>query len=85
MEMIHLLGATGLTFIITRSFIFDGFRERMTRWPKIGHLVNCPQCSGFWSGLLVFCLTCNIWQIILGGLATSGLCYIISSWLDREF
>lgn len=81
----HLLGAIGLTFIITRSYIFDSFRERMTRWPNIGHLVNCPQCSGFWCGMLVFCLTCNIWQIILGGFATSGLCYVISSWLDREF
>lgn len=85
MDIFHLLGATGLTFIITRSYIMEPIRDYAIRWPKFHHLLNCPQCSGFWCGLLVFSLTCNIWQIIIGGLATSGLCYVISSLLDREF
>ena len=85
MEIIHLLGATGLTFIITRSFIMESLRDYAIRWPKVHHLLNCPQCSGFWCGMLVFSLTLSLSKIILGGLATSGLCYVISSWLDREF
>lgn len=85
MDIFHLLGATGLTFIITRSYIMERLRDYAIRWPKIHHLVNCPQCSGFWCGMLVFSLTLSPFKIILGGLATSAVCYVISSLLDREF
>lgn len=85
MDIFHLLGATGLTFIITRSYIMEQLRDYTIRWPGLHHLVNCPQCSGFWCGVIVFSLTLSPLKIILGALATSGLCYVISSLLDRDF
>ena len=53
-EMLLLLGLTGLTLIIVRGTIFHSLRDWLLakRPNDIGYLFTCPQCSGFWVGLL---------------------------------
>ena len=53
-ELLLLLGLTGLTLIIVRGTIFHSVRERLlqARPKDVGYLFTCPQCVGFWIGLL---------------------------------
>lgn len=52
--VLTLLASIGLTFIIKdgrifsgiRSFLIDKFGER------VGYMLNCPMCLGFWCGII---------------------------------
>tara|TARA_B100000131_G_C18120801_1_gene612844 strand:- start:3891 stop:4202 length:312 start_codon:yes stop_codon:yes gene_type:complete len=51
--LLFILGYSGLTVLLTRSEILDFFREWInSASEKLGYLVSCPMCSGFWIGLL---------------------------------
>lgn len=78
-QIIYILAGIGLSFIITRSFIFQNIREKISVNSEIfGTLFSCPQCMGFWSGLLITIPTLSLTTIILTALSTSGLCYILT-------
>jgi len=52
--MITILGLTGITLIIVRAEIFSRLRTWLLRVRPndLGYLSTCPQCMGFWVGLL---------------------------------
>jgi len=54
MELLFfILSCLGATFIINISYIFKPIREKATKLsPKLGKLLKCPMCMGFWVGLL---------------------------------
>lgn len=52
-ELIMLLtGSIGLTLIITSSLVMLPIRNVIENISsKLGELINCPMCTGFWVGL----------------------------------
>lgn len=46
-----VLSSTGLTEIVVRGRILQEWRDR--RRGRLKDLVHCPQCSGFWCGLIL--------------------------------
>jgi hypothetical protein len=50
--LLFLLGSTGLTILLTKGGILEFFRDWISdSSERLGYLVNCPMCSGFWIGL----------------------------------
>ena len=49
----EIIALVGVTNIITRSFLLQPVRD-MIPWQKVKYAANCPQCSGFWVGLLYY-------------------------------
>ena len=55
--MLHLLyfllACWGVTAIVTMSTVFSPVRRFVAArvWHKLGELISCPQCTGFWVGL----------------------------------
>ena len=87
--LLFILASIGLTFIVTLSFLFKGFRERMKLRSKMLHkLFSCTMCFGFWSGLFVqsiIMLKNGIWEnlvwgdvhYIIYGFISSFVCYLV--------
>ena len=51
--MFLITGCVGLTIIITSSLIMLPVRNLIDRVSsKLGELIECPMCTGFWVGLL---------------------------------
>ena len=51
--MMYVLPMVGLTFIITSSSIMEGLRNYVANInSRAGDLISCPQCTGFWVGML---------------------------------
>lgn len=87
-----LLSCLGLTWVLTRSAIFAWLRALFPKphgeAPFFGILVRCPQCMGFWVGIVheiaapVFSppggLLHRIVSALLGGFAASGLGYFMN-------
>lgn len=52
--LLFFLACLGLTFIVNVSYITRPIRDFAERVNKhLGKFLKCPQCVGFWSGLLV--------------------------------
>ncbi|MCK9416670.1 hypothetical protein M0Q97_08445 [Candidatus Dojkabacteria bacterium] len=52
--IIFLLSTIGATLITTQSYLFKSTREKINKInPKLGKLVKCPQCSGFYWGIII--------------------------------
>jgi len=52
--LLFILSTIGLTLIITQSYLFRPFREKMNNInTKLGKLFNCCQCMGFWCGMII--------------------------------
>jgi len=81
-----LLAALGLTFIVTDSMIFMPFRnwfsskakkDKRLKW--FDNVINCPQCFGFWAGLvLAFLFNGDVIQLAL---TTSFLSFVVNKCL----
>ena len=57
-NLVFLLVSLGLTFIVTKSTIFEPFRNLFKRNSDEGQsflfvLFSCAQCFGFWSGVFL--------------------------------
>ena len=54
--IIFILTTTGVSFIISQEFIFEGFREMWEKCfsfsDKLKYLISCPVCLGWWIGLV---------------------------------
>ena len=51
----------------------------------ISHMMGCPQCSGFWCGMLLGWLVLpnlTIWQVFAAGFTSSFLSVIASAYLN---
>lgn len=78
------------THLITTDAIADGFRNKIwSKWPsntKIGYLITCNWCTGFWvSGFLVlfWLILPQITLVVSLILAISALIGLISAWIER--
>ena len=88
-----LLISYGLSAIVTHGRIFDRVRCFIGKHSRLLYDgVNCMQCVGFWSGLLISLLLGQGWVSILYGFATSGICELtdivtkkIENMTDCEF
>jgi hypothetical protein len=88
----------GISFIITNSFLFQGFRNYVNKIePKLlGKLVTCILCAGVWIGFLLslvyspsFMIFTHIRIIsifldgIFGGITSYIICVILD-WLKNK-
>ena len=88
-----ILIAYGLSAIVTHGRIFERVRCFIGKHSKLLYEgINCMQCVGFWSGLVVSLLLGCGWFSILYGFATSGICELtdivtkkIENMTDYEF
>jgi hypothetical protein len=68
----------GMTFGVTHSKLFKGVREKATELsPRLGELVCCPMCLGFWTGMFLS-LT---WRSITGNFILDGFLSLSTCWL----
>lgn len=80
------LGITlSLTLLITKSYIFETIRNFLMRISPnfVGVLFSCPQCTGFWIGVLVGIIINPVYPFIIAFLTPNliifkGLIYVIS-------
>ena len=90
MELAYfILACWGITAIVTMSTVLAPFRRLVTRVnPKLGEMVSCPQCLGFWVGL-GFALVFPVPEIILWrplevfaqAAISSGACALFAAFL----
>lgn len=88
--LILALASYGLTHIITTSVIADGVRQKVwKKFPtdtKIGFLITCNWCTGFWVGLLLVAglsILPQITFVLSLVLAIYAVIGIISAWIER--
>jgi hypothetical protein len=88
--VILALGAYRLTHIITTDAIADNFRswvwKRYDPNTKIGYLITCNWCAGFWVSLL-FVIGASVLPqltfVVSLVLAISALVGLLSVWAER--
>ncbi len=88
--IILALGAYRATHLITTDAIADDFRQKVwSKWPpttKIGYLITCNWCTGFWVSLL-FVIGVSILPqltfVVSLVLAISAAIGMISAWIER--
>lgn len=83
MNIYLLFGLVGITFIITDSKIVAPIRN-LFGGTKIGEMLECGQCTGFWVGIVYYCLNTNtnfnttaIVEMFINGGLVSGVAYMI--------
>ena len=80
--LIWILVCYGITNVVTGSSIMEPIREKSWKiHKKIGELLSCPMCFGFWSGLFVSLL----WQsptnnLLLDCFLASGTCWLLHTY-----
>ena len=71
------IACIGLTLIITQSQIFEPVRRLLeSKSEKLGELINCSMCTGFWVGLMIGAI--YSYDIIVVSFGTSLFSWIIS-------
>lgn len=90
--LVYALAAFRLTHLITTDAIADGFRNWVwKKFPphttKIGYLITCNWCTGFWVslvlvlGILVLPQVAFVVSLVLAISAAIGL---ISAWIENK-
>jgi len=73
----------GLTNILSISKIFAPVRYKLlyskkTVLIKLGQLLNCTMCTGFWVGIFLHIIGLPVtWLFLLDGFAASGVCWLL--------
>lgn len=88
--VILALGAYRMTHLITTDAIADGFRNwiwsKYSPMTKIGYLITCNWCTGFWVSLL-FVIGASILPqvtfVVSLVLAISAVIGLLSAWIER--
>lgn len=88
--LILALGGYRLTHLITTDAILDGFRTWIwKKWPpntKIGYLITCNWCTGFWVSVklvLLYLIVPQVALVLSLILAISATIGMISAWIER--
>jgi hypothetical protein len=88
--VILALGAYRMTHLITTDAIADGFRNWVwSKYPpmtKIGYLITCNWCTGFWVSLLFvvgFLILPQLTLVVSLILAISAVVGLLSAWIER--
>jgi hypothetical protein len=74
--ILFAFSTVGLTNILIYGKIFEGLREKLRDLvpPKVYEVLECYQCTGFWSGLFTgFIVSHNPFAILMCGFASSFL------------
>lgn len=89
--VIYALAAFRLTHLVTTDAIMDSFRswiwKRQPVSTKIGYLITCNWCTGFWVslvlvlGILVLPQATFVVSLVLAISAAIGL---ISAWIENK-
>lgn len=86
---LYLLAIAGLSQIIVNSVLLDPLKVKIKEkgFDNLYYMLNCYQCSGFWSGLfiglLIFLTKYNpIFLILIYGFAGSFISYGLNYVLD---
>lgn len=82
-----ILAVLGMTYIITKSWLFEGIRENRLvtkhEWSYV--LLRCPQCMSFWCAIVLCCiLQTSVSECIEMALSSSGLAYLIERIFERD-
>ena len=71
------IACIGLTLIITQSQIFKPIRDFVeSKNEKLGELINCSMCTGFWVGILMSVV--YSYDILVVGFGSSLFSWIVS-------
>ena len=88
--IILALGAYRMTHIITTDAIADGFRNwvwsKYGPMTKIGYLITCNWCTGFWVSLLLVSGAGILPQftfVVSLIMAISAVVGLLSAWIER--
>lgn len=68
--------AAGLALIVTRSLIFERVRFSFKK-EFLATLFSCPQCFGFWAGVLVACIFPCTLNFVVIPFVSSFICYVV--------
>lgn len=84
--LIWILVCYGITVVVTGSTIMAPIREKSWNLhKKIGELLECPMCFGFWSGLLVSLFWASPTNnLLFDGFLASGTCWLIHTWEESK-
>jgi len=84
------LGAYRITHLITTDAIADGFRNWVwSKFPpmtKIGYLITCNWCTGFWVSFAVVVgasILPQITFVVSLIMAISAVVGLLSAWIER--
>ncbi len=84
------LAAFRITHLITTDAIADGFRTKVwKKFPtstKIGYLITCNWCTGFWVSLLLvlsYLILPQFTFVVSLIMAISASVGLITAWLER--
>ena len=73
------LSSVGMALIITRSFLFEHIRDLMAEVGEYaGTLFSCPQCMGFWCGVLLSFVSFSWFNLLTVPFISSLIGYLIS-------
>ena len=61
--ILTILASLGATIIITRSWLFENFRDFASKNEFFGVLFNCMVCTGWWMGLIFGLIVLHNWPI----------------------
>jgi len=80
--IIWILVCYGITSIVTGSIIMEPVRAKAWKvHKKLGELLTCPLCFGFWAGLFVSLLWLSPTNnLFLDCFISSGTCWLIHTW-----
>ena len=98
MIIFYILAIFGLAFVLKEDSgpwdLISKWRNLMMRIPFVGvqfyKLLDCWFCTGFWSGVLVYLLSNQSYQLsetIIWGLAGGVICLLVDgtlNWLNKE-
>lgn len=87
--LIIILASISMSYIITDGLIMKPFRVLFAKMGSVGkYFINCNQCTGFWSGIIIsLCYNMItgiiitpviIFYIVLFGITSSFLSMIVS-------
>lgn len=54
LTIIFLLAQFGLTNAISKEFVFEGLREKLSKCSLVTKLISCETCLGFYIGMSLF-------------------------------
>ena len=83
-----VLAAYGMTFILVYGSIFNSIRPTEG---KLGELLHCPLCTGFWVGVFLWCVNhwtelfsfdYNLINALVCGCVSAGTSYFLSMVLN---
>jgi Protein of unknown function (DUF1360) len=88
--VILALAAYRMTHLITTDAIADNFRHKVwSKYPpmtRIGYLITCNWCTGFWVSLLLvvgFLILPQVTLVVSLVMALSGVVGLLSAWIER--